>query len=220
MKPQQFKRKPFKTGRSLTFWLQPKEEPVLSLKQNVRSLFHVTQKNVIEAVKDLNKHITATDALLLDPFSSWLNSSPFEWKYALLSITVFLVHLSGGCLTLCLSPRSPCLYRLRDALAILLSRDTRSQILLTCQNLPFQNSYINHGPREVVTRSLPPLKWNDEVTVRIWRRTQSLPWFTPFCLQPFLLNRFVFPSSVSVNSGKNPAGKTSRDGNQNYPLKQ
>ena len=30
-------------------------------------------KNVTEALKDLNKHITTIDALALDPFCSWLN---------------------------------------------------------------------------------------------------------------------------------------------------
>lgn len=68
---------------------------MFSLRQNV-SYSHYS-KNVIEDMKDLNDQITATDALVLDPFSSWLTSIPSRWKYILLRITAFLVFFPFGC---------------------------------------------------------------------------------------------------------------------------
>lgn len=63
-------------------------------------------KNVTEVMKDLGKHITAIDALAIDPFSDWLNSMPSNWKYTLLSIAVFLALL-GFCLTFCICQAGP-----------------------------------------------------------------------------------------------------------------
>lgn len=60
-------------------------------------------------MKDLNNQVTATDALVLDPFSSWLTSIPSKWKYTLLNITAFLVFFPfGGCLTFCTCQGGTC----------------------------------------------------------------------------------------------------------------
>lgn len=80
---------------------------MFSVRQNVAYSHY--SKNAIEAIKDLNNQITATDALVLDPFSSWLTSIPSEWKYILLSITIFVIFFPlGCCLTFCICQGGNC----------------------------------------------------------------------------------------------------------------
>lgn len=92
--------------------LQPNEETVLSLKQCCLWIPNYF-KNVTESMKDLNKHITAIDALALDPFSRGLNFIPSGWKHALLKHHYiscpfsFWLLFDFFCFCFC-SDRSPC----------------------------------------------------------------------------------------------------------------
>lgn len=107
-------------------------------------------------MKDRNKHITAIDAPAVGPLSSWLSLSPSKWKRALLSIVVFLaLFLFGYCLTFSLCQTGArATHTSVEMPSLDFKRDSRNEVLLPCQSLPFQNPYVTPGHQEVVTEGM------------------------------------------------------------------